>query len=425
MSASEYIEARYGDRPRQISAGVRRLALAYLWITIASIAIVVSDPAPYDALILGAVFVLPIAGLIAFPRGLALYLLLWSIVIGFGFIASTQAVVISKPMGHMGITLYLALSSIVVAAFVADRPPGNTRLLLSAYFVSAAIAAIAALIGYFNLAPGAYDLFTEFGRARGTFKDANVLGAFLVPALVYAFNSVMTRGILRAWPMLFIAPLLLFATLLTFSRGAWINLAVALLLYAFFTFGTAGTNRQRLKLVLATVLAAVLAVGVLAAATSIPEVADLMGERSSFEQSYDVGPEGRFGGQLKAIGLILSHPLGLGALEFHEHYHHEDVHEVYLSMFLNAGWIGGMAYIVLVMITIGLGLRCVLADRGGDGLSAVLAASFIAMAFEGAVIDTDHWRHFFLLMAMVWGMALGGAKAGAKDRHVNHKGRSF
>ena len=47
---------------------------------------------------------------------------------------------------------------------------------------------IAALIGYFSLVPGTYDLFTEFGRARGTFKDPNVLGAFLVPALLYAFN---------------------------------------------------------------------------------------------------------------------------------------------------------------------------------------------------------------------------------------------
>jgi hypothetical protein len=419
MSASGAIaQGRYGARPRQISVGVKRLALVYLWITIASIAIVVSDPAPYDALILGAIFVLPVAGLVVFPRGLALYLLLWTIVIAFGFVASTQAVVIGNPLSHMSITLYLALSSVVIAAFVANRPEENTRLIMSAYLFSATIAAIAALIGYFSLMPGAFDLFTEYGRARGTFKDANVLGAFLVPALVYAFNSVITRGTLRAWPALLALPLLLFGTLLTFSRGAWINLVVALGLYAFFTFGTAGTNRQRLKLMIAIVLAACLGLGVFAAANSVPQVADLMGERSSFEQSYDVGPEGRFGGQLKAIGLILSHPLGLGALEFHEHYHHEDVHEVYLSMFLNAGWIGGVAYFVLVLLTMGLGLRSVVEDRGGDGISAVVAASFIAMAFEGSVIDTDHWRHFFLLMAVMWGIALA---AQTRERSVNER----
>jgi hypothetical protein len=28
------------------------------------------------------------------------------------------------------------------------------------------------------------------------------------------------------------------------------------------------------------------------------------------------------------------------------------------------------------------------------------------MALEGLVIDSDHWRHFYPLMAMVWGMAV-------------------
>jgi hypothetical protein len=132
MSISGAVEARYEARPRQISAGIKRLALVYLWITIASIAIVVSDPAPYDALIFGAVFVLPVAGLMAFPRGLALYLLLWAIVVAFGFIASTQAIAIGNPLSHMSITLYLALSSVVIAGFVADRPDENVRLIMSA-----------------------------------------------------------------------------------------------------------------------------------------------------------------------------------------------------------------------------------------------------------------------------------------------------
>ncbi len=203
---------------------------------------------------------------------------------------------------------------------------------------------------------------------------------------------------------------------LTFSRGAWINLAVALAVYAFFTFGTAGTNRQRLKLIICVVLAACLAVGVFAAAQSIPQVAELLGERISFEQSYDVGPEGRFGGQLKAIGSSSTIRSASARSSSTQHYHHEDVHEVYLSMFLNSGWIGGLAYLALVLLTIGLGFRSVVADRGGDGLSAVLVASFIAMAFEGVVIDTDHWRHFFLLMAVVWGMALATPPAARNGR---------
>lgn len=398
--------------PREISAGIRRLVLLYIWITIASSAIVFSEPALYDVLMMGAALLLPVVGLVSFSRGLALYLLLWAAIVAAGFISATQAGVLDAPSTHMGITLYLAFTSVVMAAFVANRPDANLRLIMSAYTVAALIAASAALIGYFSLLPGTYDLFTEFGRVRGAFKDPNVLGAFLVPALLYAFNVVMTGRFARASLWLIAMPILLFGSVLSFSRGAWINLAVSLAVYACFTFTTVSTHRQRLKLILYVVLAAVLAVGVFAAAQTIPEVAELMGERASLEQSYDVGPEGRFGGQAKAVELIATHPLGIGALEFGRSYHNEDVHEVYLSMFLNAGWLGGTFYLALVLLTLGLGLRQVVRDRGGDGISAVLVAAFFGMALEGVVIDTDHWRHFYLFMAMIWGMSLAAPYAG-------------
>jgi hypothetical protein len=391
---------------RQISPGIKRLALFYLWVTIAAGGIVYVEPSPYDGLMIGAVILLPLVGLAPFTRGLAVYLMLLCGIVAGGYIATTQAGILGVPVTHVTITLYLALSSVVMAAFVAHDPEPNVRLIMSAYMVAALVAASAALIGYFNVVPGLYDIFTEFGRARGTFKDPNVLGAFLVPALLYAFNVVLTGRFVRASFWALALPILLFGTLLSFSRGAWLNLLVALAVYSFITFGIAATNRERIKLIMYTVLAGVLAVGVLAAAQSIPKVAELMGERASFEQSYDVGPEGRFGGQEKAAELVMTHPLGIGALEFARVYHNEDVHEVYLNMYLNTGWFGGTLYIFLVFTTLVLGLKLVLRDRGGDGVSAVLVAAFFGMVLEGAVIDTDHWRHFYLIMAMIWGMSL-------------------
>ncbi len=391
---------------RQISPGIKRLALFYLWVTIATGGIVYVEPSPYDGLMIGAVILLPLVGLAPLTRGLAVYLLLLCGIVAGGYIATTQAGILGVPVTHVTITLYLALSSVVMAAFVAHDPEPNVRLIMSAYMMAALVAASAALIGYFNVVPGLYDIFTEFGRARGTFKDPNVLGAFLVPALLYAFNVVLTGRFARASFWALALPILLFGTLLSFSRGAWLNLLVALAVYSFITFGIAATNRERIKLIMYIVLAGVLAVGVLAAAQSIPKVAELMGERASFEQSYDVGPEGRFGGQEKAAELVMTHPLGIGALEFARVYHNEDVHEVYLNMYLNTGWFGGTLYIFLVFTTLVLGLKLVLRDRGGDGVSAVLVAAFFGMVLEGAVIDTDHWRHFYLIMAMIWGMSL-------------------
>jgi len=192
---------------------------------------------------------------------------------------------------HVTITLYLAISSVVIAAFVAHNPGPHVRLIMSAYMVAALVAAIAALIGCFDIIPGLYDIFTEFGRARGTFKDPNVLGAFLVPALLYAFNVVLTARFARASLWSIAIPLLLFGTLLSVSRSAWLNLVISLLIYSGFIFLTAATNRERIKLIISMVLAGVCAVGILAAAQSIPEVAEIIGERATFEQSYDVGPK--------------------------------------------------------------------------------------------------------------------------------------
>jgi hypothetical protein len=31
-------------------------------------------------------------------------------------------------------------------------------------------------------------------------------------------------------------------------------------------------------------------------------------------------------------------------------------------------------------------------------------AAFVGEAFEGFIVDTNHWRHFFLLLGLVWGL---------------------
>jgi len=41
----------------------------------------------------------------------------------------------------------------------------------------------------------------------------------------------------------------------------------------------------------------------------------------------------------------------------------------------------------------------------------VTFATFFGEVAEGFVIDTDHWRHFFLLLGMVWGLAAATIKS--------------
>jgi len=321
-----------------------------------------------------------------------------------GYVASTQAGIFDVPVKHVTITLYLAFSSVVLAAFVAYNPVPHARLMMSAYVAAAFIASVAALIGYFNLVPSLYETLTEFGRARGTFKDANVLGAFLVPAAIYALNSTLSSRKSGAVLWSGILIVLLMATLLSFSRGAWLNAVVGFAAYGFFAFVKSGSNRRRVKLLLLAIVGSLFIAGGLAVVAAMPGVSERLEERATLDQSYDVGPEGRFAGQRKAAELVASHPLGIGALEFGRLHHVEDVHQVYLNMYLNTGWLGGTFYLFLVFATLLIGLKIVMRDQDSGGLSAVLLAAFLGMAIEGLVVDTDHWRHFYLIMAMIWGM---------------------
>ena len=375
-----------------------------VFLAVAASGVVFSEPAPVDLLMLGLVVLLPLAGLQTYSPGMLLQLLLW---LGCGagaLIAASASQDIADSARHTAISFYLYAAFLVLAAFIALDPERHTRLVLGAWVVAALVAAIAGLVGYFNLAPGAFDLFTRHGRAAGTFKDPNVLGPFLVPAMLYLGHRVLHRE--ARWPLLDLAGLgvLVLALLLSFSRGAWFNMAVALGLYGALTLITLSTAAARARLLLLAVLGAALAAAALLAALQLDEVARLLAERSTLVQGYDVGPQGRFGGQEKAIGLILTNPLGLGAKQFAANYHPEDVHNVFLSMFLNAGWLGGLLYIAAVASTLAAGLAHVVRGTATRPLFLIAYGSFAANVFEGLVIDTDHWRHFYILLAIIWGL---------------------
>jgi O-antigen ligase len=175
----------------------------------------------------------------------------------------------------------------------------------------------------------------------------------------------------------------------------------------------AESNRQRIKMILLAMVAVAVAGGVLAAASQTDAISNLLSERAALTQSYDVGPEGRFGGQEKAKAIIIENPLGLGALEFATRWHHEDVHNVYLTMMLSAGWIGGLVFLTMILATVVWGFGHALKHTPTRPLFLIAYAAFLGNALEGCIIDIDHWRHFYLLMAIVWGLMTAERHAAA------------
>ncbi len=391
---------RVGDGALSL-ADLARLLVA---LAVAASGIVFTEPAPVDLLMIALLALLPLAGLQTYTPVLVGYLMLW-LVCGVGAVlAAAGSTDWLRSTIHTGVSFYLYAASFVLAAFVAHSPHAHTTLLLRASVAGALIAATAGLAGYVDLFPGAFELFTKFGRAAGTFKDPNVLGPFLVPAILYCLYLAINATWRRARLPLAIAGYLSFVVLLSFSRGAWLSLTIALAIYAYVTFVTTSDDKDRLRLMALGTAGLALLVTIVVVALQFDSISALMAERSSLEQGYDLGPDGRFGGHAKARALILDHPLGLGATQFATHHHHEDVHNVYLSMFLNAGWLGGVLYCIIVAMTMLLGLRHLARASDCRPLFTIAFAALVGNVIEGLVIDSDHWRHFYLLLAIVWGL---------------------
>jgi len=377
------------------------------WLTVAMGAVVFPEPAPADFLMLVLIVLLPLAGLVQIEPGLGVLLGMMLVAAAAALLSATTAFEIELALAHTGISLYLYLAAIVIAGFIAKRPKAHASLVLNAYLCAAMVAALAGSAGYFDLLPGAHDTMTRYGRATGLFKDPNVFGPFLVPAALYVMSR-LTAGSIRH-PSLWLVALSILGIgiLLSFSRGAWLCAGVGLLLFVGLQFVTAPSARMRRKL-LGLVAMVTLGGSTLVFATlQLDGVADLFAERAALTQDYDEGPDGRFGGQYKAAGLALDHVLGIGAQQFAPYFHHEEPHNTYLALFLNAGWLGGAMFLAIIATTLWHGLRHAVRCPRQQPIFLAVYAAFVGHAVEAAVIDIDHWRHFYLLLALVWGLLAG------------------
>jgi O-antigen ligase len=384
---------------------IHSLILTIVWLAFALSGIVFTEPAPVDALLMGLSILLPITGLVIITPGLAVYISLWCVVAAGGFLAATLSRDIATSTIFTAVSLYLYIASFVMAAFIARQPERHTMLIFNGWLVAGVLSALAGEIGYFKLIPGAYELFTKFDRAAGTFKDPNVYGPFLVVPFLYAVHLVLHRSWLGGILPLLAAGILALAVLLSFSRGAWLNLALALGVYGVLAFMTAPSALAREKIVTLVAAGVCLLSLLVIVVLQDDQIGNVLRDRATLTQSYDVGAEGRFGGQEKALRLILANPMGIGAGQFTSVYHHEEVHNVFLSVFLNNGWIGGMVYALMTGLTLWIGLQHLLFAGATRPLFLIAYAAFLATALEGVVIDSDHWRSFYILMALIWGLA--------------------
>jgi O-Antigen ligase len=387
-----------------ITASPRLLAVQRLlvWLVAASGAIVFIEPSPYEIMTLGAAVLFCATGLRMRLVLVPLLLLLSLINLGYS-IGAIPFYDKSEVANWIATSWYMALTAMFFAMVMSEDTTARLDMLRSGLVVGAVVAAVSAVAGYLNLVPGGYDLLTLYGRARGTFKDPNVLGAFLILPALFALQSVVSDHFAKACRNGIAFGLMTLAILLAFSRAAWGGLAITAAFMLAMMVLTSRTSAQRSRIVIISVIAIVMLVLLIAVLLSFDSIADMFRQRASFDQSYDEGRFGRFGRHILGADMALDLPFGIGPLQFHN-YFPEDTHNSYLNAFMSGGWLAGLCYPTLIAITIVMGFRHLMKPVPWQRIYLAIFAAFLGTVGEAFIIDTDHWRHFWMMLGTMWGM---------------------
>lgn len=357
------------------------------------LAVVRIEPAPSD-LVFGVVIAVAfVTGRLHLERVPLSVTLLVSGFLALNLLASTAAIDGARAVTYFGITLYLGIFALWLTAYVCSTR--RARLVLVAYIGGATLSAAVACLALIAPFPGA-EAFVDGPRAQGLFKDPNVFGPFLVPAALILMEETVAPRLLQLRLQLKLLVLLVLSlgVVFSFSRAAWLNLAVgAAVLFVVLALRRGGARRA-MTLLAVTLFAGAALFGVVAATSSL----EFLTERAAL-QDYDAQ---RFGAQASGIEIAVEHPLGIGPGQF-ERVSELSAHSAYARSLAEEGPLGAAVILGLVLLTLGFAARNVAlgVDTYGIG-SAGLLAAWCGLLVNSSFVDTLHWRHLWLVAALIW-----------------------
>ena len=392
-------------RARFRTVSIEALRNFVLWLFVACGATAIIEPSPYEFMFPIVVAAFAGANGLLFDRSLAPMIVALALFNASGFLVLTPFVDDAKSVMFICISAYMALTAIVFAAVVARDPLRRMPVIRSGYAAAGVGAAVLGILGYFDIA-GLGPLFTVYDNARasGPFKDPNVFAPFLVPPIVWTAQDLLLGRARRPLLAVLAIATMTLGVFLSFSRGAWGDCAASIGLLIALTLMTTNSPKLRRRVAAAAIAVVIGALVALTIALTIPEIRAMFVERASLAQDYDVGETGRFGNQIRSLPLLLDRFFGFGPLQFRNIFI-EDPHETYLNAFASYGWIGGLSYLAFTAAAVFVGWRLTL--RKGPFQTeaiAVWSCLFVQMV-QGLQIDTDHWRHLYLLFGLTFGLA--------------------
>lgn len=381
-----------------IKAPAGFLKIVWLWTAISSIVLI--EPAPYDGLFVVLMIAALLFSAIAFSSDFLLPVFFLSLFFEAGLISLFYAEEKAGAVKFFLITIYLAATWILWVGLLYRYRQEAMKAIFSGYLFAALSAVIVGTLAYFHLVPGS-ESFLYYGRVSGTFKDANVYGPFLVPVVVYSLCKFEYQKGFRL--LLWLAGIVVLSTgvLLSFSRAAWGNYFISVLVYCLLPPWKKLKDRA-LKIFFVVILL----LPVFFITVNSQPVQRLLIHRVGL-QSYD---SHRFGAQLDSLRLVIDHPMGIGPYQTEQVLDYS-THSLYVRVLTENG-IPGFNFFLLFLLFTGLrSLRHNFNASNDLTYASVVTASLAGVLFNSFFVDTLHWRHFWLLLALPWIPFEGGVES--------------
>jgi hypothetical protein len=356
------------------------------------------EPAPSDLLLMLLLAVGLIAGQLSLKPmedSSLIHFMLWGFVVAnFLSLLATPAIFITFNFRYFLITLYMIATAYFIRLYVTSQE--RMAVVIKGYIVSAFLTLFLVALGYVGIGTS---IFITYGRARGFFKDPNVYGPFLIPVALLLIADLMRPTILRIPAGIKAAGVaaLSVGIFLSFSRGA----LGAYLISVFVYFALDWRRMTRAQLFYLLLFGLVGGAGLFFLIFKLNLTDLLLWRSSSLLQAYDIE---RFSTQAEGLHLGLTRLLGIGpAMLYH-------AHSLYVRTFAEYG-IFGLTFLMstLLILTIRLVGRVLYGPPVVLGVPVrAVFASWAGLMLNSIIIDTLHWRHFWLLFALCW--AICGAE---------------
>ncbi|WP_217587604.1 O-antigen ligase family protein [Lentibacillus saliphilus] len=379
-----------------------RLFLVMIMVTFAFSGWVNVEPALFDLLLIGLFVIACLARLMMFNRPLLLPLfLLWAYVLS-NLWSMYGVDHFGDSFYYLAITGYLNVLWFTIIGVTNRFGEQGRNAIIWGYVAAGVASAVSGIAAYWGVLP-LQEFFLYLGRVKGLFKDPNVFGPFLVPIAMLSIMqliSAVKRSHQLFWLFSFLVTTV--ATLLSYSRAAWMNYIVSfLLLFALLIL--IGKKKESARRLLYLFVGSCVTVVLLLVLLNTETVGGMMAERFKL-QKYD---EDRFATQTNILDHFEDYMIGVGPGQS-ERLANYAPHSLYVRVLGENGIFGFTVLMGFLALTLFRSFYMSIYTK--HRIAILCTACLVGLYVNSIVIDTLHWRHFWILLAIPWTFSTEGSR---------------